>query len=101
MWLNDIADDPLTPLHLLVYATQTALTTATCIADFAAWPHTSPAEKVRLAGLYVPYLAVGEFSRLLRLFSGPFFRFDSCALFREGWGLDKEKDMGAGERGMG
>jgi len=55
--LGNSADDSLVPLHLLVYAVQTAVTTITCIADYLAWP-ISNAEKFGLGQLYVPYLAL-------------------------------------------
>ncbi|KAK7539818.1 transmembrane protein 6/97 [Phyllosticta citribraziliensis] len=51
-------DDPKVPLHLLVYACQTALTTLTCIAEFWGWSDYSNEQKLALSGLYVPYLAV-------------------------------------------
>ena len=48
-------DDPLIPLHLLVYATQTAVSTSACIADSLTWS-ISPSQKFSLSQLYVPYL---------------------------------------------
>ncbi|KAK7545272.1 transmembrane protein 6/97 [Phyllosticta citricarpa] len=51
-------DDPKVPLHLLVYACQTGLTTLTCIAEYLGWPDYSNEQKLALSGLYVPYLAV-------------------------------------------
>lgn len=58
--LSLCADDSKVPLQLLVYAMQTGVTTATCIADFLSWSSFSNAEKVELAKLYVPYLAFCE-----------------------------------------
>ena len=55
-----ITDDPKLPIHLLVYAVQTAVTTATCIADYLSWSGFSNAQKIELGKLYVPYLAVCE-----------------------------------------
>ena len=57
------SDEPLVPIHLLVYAVQTAVTTITCIADYLSWP-ISNAEKFSLSQLYVPYMAVCEFTYL-------------------------------------
>lgn len=54
-------DDPKVPIHLLIYAVQTAITTATCIADYLSWSDFSVEEKVGLGQLYGPYLALCEF----------------------------------------
>jgi hypothetical protein len=51
-------DDPRLPVHLLVYAVQTAVTTATCIADYLSWSDYENAQKIELGKLYVPYLAL-------------------------------------------
>ncbi|KAK5200694.1 hypothetical protein LTR16_005222 [Cryomyces antarcticus] len=59
-----IRDDPRTPIHLLIYAVQTAVTTLTCIADYLSWSSFSNAEKVELSKLYVPYLALAVFMGL-------------------------------------
>lgn len=53
-------DDPKVPIHLLIYAMQTAVTTATCIAEYLSWSGLENAEKLELGKLYVPYLAVCE-----------------------------------------
>lgn len=52
-------DDPKVPLVLLIYATQTAITTAVCIADYMSWESVSVDVKMQLGFLYVPYLALG------------------------------------------
>lgn len=49
-------DDPKVPLHLLVFAFETALTTATCVADYLSWTGYSTAQKIEIGKLYVPYL---------------------------------------------
>jgi hypothetical protein len=54
------------PIHLLIYSIQTALTTATCIAEYLSWSDYSNAEKIELGKLYIPYLALGKFIFLLR-----------------------------------
>ncbi|KAK4629432.1 Sigma intracellular receptor 2 [Fulvia fulva] len=56
-----LRDDPKVPVHLLAYAVQTAITTATCIADYLSWSGFSNAEKIELGKLYVPYLALSVF----------------------------------------
>ncbi|KAF1819509.1 uncharacterized protein K489DRAFT_412823 [Dissoconium aciculare CBS 342.82] len=53
-----LRDDPKVPIHLLVYSVQTALTTATCIAEYLSWSGYSNSEKVELGKLYIPYLAL-------------------------------------------
>ncbi|KAI4229215.1 MAG: hypothetical protein L6R36_001064 [Xanthoria steineri] len=52
---------PLLPVHLLVYAVQTAITTLTCIAEYLSWTHLSVSEKINLGYLYVPYLGLSVF----------------------------------------
>ena len=49
-------DDPRVPVHLLIYAVQTAITTATCIADYLSWSDYLNSQKIELGKLYVPYL---------------------------------------------
>ena len=53
-----LSDDPKVPLHLLIYACQTGITTLTCIADYLSWPSYTNAEKIQLGYLYVPYFAL-------------------------------------------
>jgi hypothetical protein len=55
-----LSDSPIVPLHLLVYAVQTGITTATCISEALSWRGLTSAEKGSLMGLYVPYLGVCE-----------------------------------------
>jgi len=55
-------DDPKVPIHLLVYAVQTAVTTATCIAEVLSWESLTAGEKGQLGGLlYGSYAAVAVF----------------------------------------
>ena len=57
-----LRDDPKLPIHLLTYAVQTGITTATCISEALAWDVLSLQEKWSLAGgLYTPYLLVSVF----------------------------------------
>jgi len=57
------SDDPKLPLHLLIYAIQTAITTSTCIADYLSWNDFSNSEKIELGKLYVPYLALCKWKK--------------------------------------
>jgi len=56
-----IRNDAKVPIHLLVYAVQTAITTMTCIADYLSWTNVTAEEKITLGYLYVPYLALCKF----------------------------------------
>lgn len=51
-------DDPLVPVHLLVFALQTAITTATCIAEYSSWIGYTSEQRFALGQLYVPYFAL-------------------------------------------
>ena len=53
-------EHPLVPLVLLVFALQTAVTTATCLMDMVSWEGFSMEKKWRLGGLYGGYLGFGE-----------------------------------------
>jgi hypothetical protein len=55
-------DDPLVPVHLLIYAVQTAMTTLTCIVDYMSW-NVDVKVKMDLGALYGPYLLVCELFR--------------------------------------
>lgn len=52
------ADDPLVPVVLLPFATQTAVTTATCVAEYLSWEGYTSSQKTALGWLYLPYLAL-------------------------------------------
>jgi len=54
-------DDPLVPVHLLIFAVQTGMSTLTCCVDFMNWSEYLANEKIALAQLYVPYLVLGKF----------------------------------------
>lgn len=102
-------DDPRVPIHLLVYAVQTAVTTATCIADYMSWSLYSNAEKTELGKLYVPYLAVcklevsfasagGVNTRLICEFSGVdgnrhVLPPRSCGWSQASWSWEEEIEM--------
>lgn len=54
-----LSDDPLVPLHLLIWAVETAMSTLTCLVEAAVWESLTREEKSALAQLYVPYLVFG------------------------------------------
>jgi hypothetical protein len=62
-----VADNPKLPLVLIVYAFQTVLTTATCMAEYFSWTNITFQEKIDLTTLYGPYLALCKSS------SSPYF----------------------------
>lgn len=70
-------DDPRVPVHLLVYAVQTAVTTATCIADYMSWSEFLAEQKMELGKLYVPYLALGMFLSFSLLFQPDYFEISA------------------------
>ncbi|KAL2415535.1 hypothetical protein ABEF95_001661 [Exophiala dermatitidis] len=57
MW-NIPRDHILVPLHLLLFALETAITTLTCVVDVAAWEGYTAVQRKDLYGLYMPYLVV-------------------------------------------
>jgi hypothetical protein len=61
--LTDFKDDPLVPLHLLVWSVETVMSTLTCAVEAANWEGFSNDEQIALAQLYVPYLALGTLWR--------------------------------------
>lgn len=63
---NIFLDDAKVPLVLLVYSTQTAVTTLTCMADYMSWTTVSMDVKLQLGFLYAPYLALGTCRQLMR-----------------------------------
>ena len=55
-------DDPMLPLHLLIFSLETGITTLTCLVEMLSWNGYTSQEIVRLSTLYGPYLAFGEYS---------------------------------------
>ena len=53
-------DNPLVPLHLLLFAFETAITTLTCIVEILAWQDFPREDLVNILWLYGPYFALGE-----------------------------------------
>ncbi|KAJ4615698.1 hypothetical protein HRR88_007640 [Exophiala dermatitidis] len=60
LWMiwNIPRDHILVPLHLLLFALETAITTLTCVVDVAAWEGYTAIQRKDLYGLYVPYLVI-------------------------------------------
>lgn len=55
---NTRVDDPTMPVHLVIWATQTAVTTATCIYEYESRSQVSIQQRTQLGYLYKPYLAL-------------------------------------------
>lgn len=53
-------DHAMLPLHLLLFAMETGITTLTCIADMGSWTGYTTKQRNDLYGLYVPYIALGK-----------------------------------------
>ena len=53
-------ESPTFHLRLLLFAFETALTTAVCVVEYNSWPELSAAERSKLGGLYIPYFVFGE-----------------------------------------
>lgn len=56
---STLTDDPLVPIHLLVFGFQSFLTSWTCLCEVWAWEDRTVAEKQNLTTLYGPYVALG------------------------------------------
>lgn len=56
----DFADDPVVPLHLLVWAMETGMSTLVCCVEAASWEGYSRVELIALGQLYAPYLILGK-----------------------------------------
>jgi EXPERA (EXPanded EBP superfamily) len=57
-----LLDDPLVPLHLLIWSVETAMSTLTCTVETMSWEGFTKDERIALAQLYVPYLVLGKLS---------------------------------------
>lgn len=58
-WLTS-EDDPLIPLHLLVFALEAGVSTYVCTLEMFSWEGYSWEEQKQLCSLYMPYLALGK-----------------------------------------
>ncbi|KAL4818448.1 transmembrane protein 6/97 [Aspergillus spinulosporus] len=59
-----LRDDPLVPVHLLVFGFQSFITSWTCLIEVWSWEDRTIAEKQNLTTLYGPYVALGAFMAL-------------------------------------
>lgn len=53
-------DNPLIPLHLLIFAVEVAVSTYACTLEMLSWEDYSTDELKQLSALYIPYLGLGE-----------------------------------------
>ncbi|KAL3437037.1 transmembrane protein 6/97 [Aspergillus tetrazonus] len=60
----NLIDDPLVPVHLLVFGFQSFITSLTCLIEVWSWEDRTVAEKQNLTTLYGPYVALGAFMAL-------------------------------------
>ncbi|KAI9367287.1 transmembrane protein 6/97 [Aspergillus egyptiacus] len=63
-----LKDDPLVPLHLLVFGFQSFITSWTCLFEVWDWEDRTVAEKQNLTMLYAPYVALGTHASFLIFF---------------------------------
>lgn len=56
------ADDPMVPVHLLVFGVQSFVTSLPCLAEVWGWTDRTLVEKQNLTMLYSPYVALGTFA---------------------------------------
>jgi len=54
-------DDPMVPVHLLVFGVQSFVTSLPCLAEVWSWTDRTVVEKQDLTMLYSPYVALGMF----------------------------------------
>ncbi|KAL4975273.1 transmembrane protein 6/97 [Aspergillus desertorum] len=59
-----LRNDPLVPVHLLVFGFQSFLTSWTCLVEVWSWGDRTIVEKQNLTTLYGPYVALGAFMAL-------------------------------------
>ncbi|RJE26860.1 integral membrane protein [Aspergillus sclerotialis] len=54
-----LRDNPMVPVHLLVFGVQAFITTVTCLVEVWSWTDRTDAEKQNITMLYGPYAALG------------------------------------------
>lgn len=54
------ADDPMVPVHILMWSVQTFVTTSTCLAEVWEWTDRTTEQKYNITSLYAPYILLGE-----------------------------------------
>lgn len=55
------SDDPLVPLHLLIFSVEVAVSTLVCTLEMLSWEGYSAEEQKQLSALYMPYLGLGKY----------------------------------------
>ncbi|KAE8330078.1 transmembrane protein 6/97 [Aspergillus sergii] len=63
-----LRDDPLVPMHLLVFGVQSFVTSSACLAEVWGWDDRTVAQKQDLTMLYAPYVMLGALMALDMLF---------------------------------
>lgn len=58
-------DDPMVPVHLLVFGVQSFVTSLPCLAEVWSWTDRTVVEKQNLTMLYSPYVALGMFASMV------------------------------------
>ncbi|KAI9930230.1 hypothetical protein ASPWEDRAFT_35527 [Aspergillus wentii DTO 134E9] len=59
-----LRDDPMVPVHLLVFGVQAFLTSLTCLVDLWSWTDRTETQKQNLTMLYIPYVVLGAYMAL-------------------------------------
>ncbi|KAE8376011.1 transmembrane protein 6/97 [Aspergillus bertholletiae] len=59
-----LRDDPLVPIHLLVFGIESFVTSSACLAEVWGWDDRTVAQKQDLTMLYGPYVMLGAFMAL-------------------------------------
>lgn len=62
-----MTDDPLVPLHLLIFGLQAFLTSTVCLVEVWSWADRSVAQKQNISMLYGPYVALGKLRYCMHL----------------------------------
>lgn len=53
-------DNPLVPIHLLVFGVQSFVTSVACLVEVWSWTDRSTDQKTNITFLYAPYVALGK-----------------------------------------
>ncbi|PLN85029.1 putative integral membrane protein [Aspergillus taichungensis] len=54
-----LRDNPLVPIHLLVFGVQSAVTSVACLVEVWSWTDRTTDQKTNITFLYAPYIALG------------------------------------------
>lgn len=58
--MDFMTDDPLVPVHLLIFGLQAFLTSTVCLVEVWNWADRTVAQKQNISMLYGPYVALGK-----------------------------------------